>query len=71
MEQLLHFIKGFGSVLTLMPPPAPKPVKRRFPTASEALASDWNRVGNALRGAMNKSDSLLDQPIEDIHGPRE
>ena len=48
-QWLASFLKGAGSVLNISPAPPP----RRSLTDEEAMASDWQKVGDDLREAMN------------------
>jgi hypothetical protein len=49
------FLAGIGSALEIYPVPHAYIVRRPFQGLSDAqlLASDWNRVGQALYSAMN------------------
>ena len=49
------FLAGFGSALEIYPLPHVYIVRRPFSGLSDAqlIASDWNRVGQAMYSAMN------------------
>ena len=53
--RLQNFLEGAKTILNLLPedpPLVPTPRYQRFATDAEALASDWQAVGDDLRGAM-------------------
>jgi hypothetical protein len=54
MAAVSNILKGAGSVLDIWPAPHRRVVGRKIRALSpaEALASDWNRVGSALRASM-------------------
>lgn len=56
-----HILAGAGSTLQLMPPPRRVSIARdlRDLTDRDALASDWQRVGESLRVAMDKVSATL------------
>ncbi len=59
--KLRNLLIGMGSILDLCP--APRPLSRpKFMdrTDEEALASDWQAVGDGLRVAMKKMDEEID-----------
>lgn len=53
------FLSGFGSALDVYPQPVQLSISRLHPTLSDhqRLASDWNRVGYAMRNALGKEIS--------------
>ena len=54
-ERAKHWLKGASTVLVLFPDTATR-MRKRFPerTDAEALAGDWQRVGDDLRNAIRK-----------------
>ena len=56
-ERAKHWLKGASTVLVLFPDTATR-MRKRFPERSdaEALAGDWQRVGDDLRSAIRKYD---------------
>jgi len=55
-RSLRNMLKGAGSILNLFPAPSPPIELPKFldRTDEEALASDWQKTGDAMRSAMNK-----------------
>lgn len=58
---LRNILAGAGSALQLMPPPRRVSIARELRNQSDrdALASDWQRVGDSLRFAMDKVSATL------------
>lgn len=56
-ERAKHWLKGASTVLVLFPDTGTR-MRKRFPerTDAEALAGDWQRVGDDLRNAIRKYD---------------
>lgn len=56
-ERAKHWMRGASTVLVLFPDTAAR-MRKRFPERSdaEALAGDWQRVGDDLRNAIRKYD---------------
>ena len=54
-ERAKHWLRGASTVLVLFPDTATR-MRKRFPerTDAEALAGDWQRVGDDLRSAIRK-----------------
>ena len=54
-EKFKYWLKGASTVLVLFPDTATR-MRKRFPerTDAEALAGDWQRVGDDLRNAIRK-----------------
>ncbi len=54
-EKFNHWLRGASTVLVLFPDTATR-MRKRFPerTDAEALAGDWQRVGDDLRSAIRK-----------------
>ena len=56
-ERFKHWLKGASTVLVLFPDTATR-MRKRFleRSVAEALAGDWQRVGDDLRSAIRKYD---------------
>ncbi len=59
---LRNILIGAGSIFNLAPAPRPPLTRPKFldRTDEEALASDWQEVGDAMRGAMGEMDKEID-----------
>jgi hypothetical protein len=62
--RLYNFLEGAKTILNLLPeepPPMPTPRYQRFATDAEALASDWQAVGDDMRKAMGMMDDEINK----------
>lgn len=59
---LRNILIGAGSIFNLSPAPRPPLTRPKFldRTDAEALASDWQQVGDNMRGAMEQMDKESD-----------
>jgi len=55
-------LTGMGSIFNLFPAPSPPLTRPKFldRTDEEALASDWQKVGDHMRGAIRQMDKEID-----------
>jgi len=61
-RSLRNILIGMGSIFDLCPAPRPPLTRPKFldRTDAEALASDWQKVGDHMRGAMEQTDKETD-----------
>ncbi len=61
-RSLRNILTGMGSILNLFPAPRPPLTRPKFldRTDEEALASDWQAVGDDMRTAMKQVDKEID-----------
>lgn len=63
-KYVIWFIRGFGSVLVLQPPPLGKfvPKLEAVKTDSDAIAGDWVKVGDAITWALGERQRSISHP---------
>ena len=61
-RSLRNILTGMGSIFNLFPAPRPPLTRPKFldRTDEEALASDWQKVEDDMRGAMGQIDKETD-----------